>query len=461
MALLKLKAESYRRGIVQSSAVNVTGKVIAFIQQWLIGFYFGSHSDTDLFFFTYNIVLFISYFFLNLTTSVIIPECIKLRNRQGEKVSEGFVNSFILIYCVAGLLLTLSGILWPEELMTRISSFEPDVVAGNIPLIRWCFPLIFLTVFVNLLTEVLASYKYFTMPNLVNAVNSVLAVIFVVVFHDNLGLASVAAGLLAGALINAAIILLMMKKSLKWNFGLFEFFKVKNVFSYGIYAQLGFLVYLAALYVPQYLFSDFSEGSLTAMNYADKIANIPGIFLITQLTNVMAIKFNNLVSEDATSKIATLAEKLLLYVSVGLLLLAVLMSASGNWIVNLLFGMIGMPDTFLSLTSSLLSLMMLYLPVGFAYNIFMRIFNSYSKQNYVLFMQVFTQGLVILLYYLFIPVFGELSFPVLRLLPYSATTLLAILVFGKLCKEFKTRKMFLCYMLIVAVVLGISLWLLH
>ena len=76
-----LKTESYRKGILLSSVFNIGGKSIAFIQQWLIGYFFGTHSSTDIFFFTYNIILFISYFFLNLSTSVLIPESINIRNQ--------------------------------------------------------------------------------------------------------------------------------------------------------------------------------------------------------------------------------------------------------------------------------------------------------------------------------------------------------------------------------------------
>ncbi len=455
-----LKAESYKKGIVQSSAVNVTGKVIAFIQQWLIGFYFGSYSGTDLFFFTYNIILFISYFFLNLTTSVVVPEAIRLRVNKGEDESESLVNSFIVIYGVVGALITILGLFFTEYFFEIISSFPAETIENNVGLIRWCTPLVFLTMFVNLLTEVLASYRFFTMPNFANAVNSVLAVVFVVVFHEEMGLASVVIGLLAGAFINVVVILWMMRKKLGWNFTLFNFEKIKHTFSYGIYAQLGFIVYLIAMYVPQYLFSDFEEGSLTAMNYADKIANIPGIFLITQITNVMAIKFNSLVSNGDVYKIAMLTEKLVIYVSGGLLLLAVVMSVCSDWIVEILFGMTNISGSSLQLTSDLLALMMLYLPVGFSYNMFIRIFNAYSKQKYVLWIQTLTQSSIIVLYYLLIPSLGELSFPVLRLIPYTFAILAVLPLLGRLCPKLRTIRLFVFNVLIVVVVMIPSVWLL-
>ena len=93
--MLLLKTESYRKGVIYSSLFNVTGKSVAFIQQWLIGYYFGMGTASDVFFFTYNIILFLSYFFLNMTTSVLIPEGMKIRNQESDEASRSFFNGFI------------------------------------------------------------------------------------------------------------------------------------------------------------------------------------------------------------------------------------------------------------------------------------------------------------------------------------------------------------------------------
>lgn len=436
-----LKTESYKKGILYSSAFNVGSKTIAFFQQWLIGFYFGSHSETDVFFFTYSIVLYISYFFLNLTTSVLIPEGIKLRNQEGEKSSMTFLNTFILLYGLAGI--AIIGICCSDTsaIFGKISSFSEDVISSNIDLIIWCMPLIYLTIMVNLISEIMASYKFFTVPNMINAINSILGVLFVVLFHNSLGLPSVAIGLIIGSLINIVIIVSMMKKELNWNFSKFCLSRTKAIFTSGLYAQGGFIVYLIALFVPQYFFSQFSEGSLTAMNYADKIVSIPGIFLVTQITNVMAIKYNNLVSNNRLDEVSNVTTKLMTYISGGLFAVAILILIGSNFIVDILFGWGKFTPESLKLTSELLSLMILYLPFGFAYNMFMRIFNSFKKQNYVLWIQALTQGVILILYYLFIPKYGELSFPILRLIPYVLSIFIIIPLFKALCPSIKAGRM--------------------
>ena len=449
MALLR--TESYKKGIIYSSAFNVGGKALAFFQQWLIGYYFGTTSGTDIFFLTYNLVLYVSFFFLNMTTSVLIPEAIKLRNRENDDKSKAFLNTFVYIYGAVGLILVPLLNIDTAGLFSRISSFSHQVIADNLTLIRWATPLVLLNALTLLLTEIMASYKYFTIPNIVNAINSLLAVAFLCLFHNQLGFKAIVVGLLVGSTFNLIVLLAMMHRQLHWNFTAFAFTRIKSVLSSGLYSQLGYIVYLSALFVPQYFFTNFSQGSLTAMNYADKIASIPGIFLITQITNVMAIKYNNLVSLGNSQEVANVTRRLMIYVSGSLFIVAIITSLCSPWIVNILFGFTKFTPEALTLTANLLSLMILILPFSFAYNMLQKIFNSYKKQNLVLIIQTINYGAAMLLYYIFIPRYGELSFPIIRLIPYAATTLISIALLKHYCRQLPSRLIVTIFLAIASV----------
>lgn len=449
-----LKTESYRKGILLSSVFNIGGKSIAFIQQWLIGYFFGTHSSTDIFFFTYNIILFISYFFLNLSTSVLIPESINIRNQENEEKSMAFLNSFILLYGIIGLLLFVIANIRTEHLFCFISSFPIDVVYENVNIIRWCLPLIFLNILLSLMTELLASYKYFTIPNLINVINYLFGVTFIILFHEKLGVSSIVIGLIFGYLINIVIIVWIMRRVLKWSFTVFSFKKIASVCSNGIYAQLGFVVYLLALYVPQYYFTMFPEGSLTAVNYADKITNIPSIFLVAQITNVMAIKFNNLVSQYKYKEVSLLAERLILVVTTGLFFIAISVSICGNWIVELMFSRGKFSSEALMLTSQMLSLMILYLPFGFMYNMYMRIFNSFGQQRKFLWIQVGAQGGTLLLYYFLIPNYGLVGYPISRIISYMFAVFFVLPLFKNICSQVCITRIFI-YQIVLSVFLGL------
>lgn len=449
-----LKPESYRNGIIWSSAFNVCGRSMAFLQHWLVGFYFGTHSDTDVFFFTYNIILFISYFFQNFTIAVLVPKGIDLRIRSSERDSVGFFNGFLAIYTLSGLLLFLLASGFTVTLFSHVSSFSKDILASNIELMRWCLPMVFLNIVICLMTEIMASYKYFTFPNTVNLINSTLGVVFILLFHDVLGLCSVAMGLVLGYVVNLLLLILSMKRLLKWRFFVCSLRKVKTVMSSGFYAQLGYSVYLLALYVPQYLLSRFPEGSLTAVVFADKIVCVPSIFLVSQITNVMAIKFNNLVSSNQFSEVARLVEKLLLTVAFCLFIVAVTVSFTSEWIVNLLFGLSKFSVESLDLTAKMLSMMILNLPFLFIYDLFMRIFNAYQKQKVYAWVQLGTQGLIIALYLLLIPMYGLDSYPPSLALPYVVAAFLVVPLFKRYCPEMRVGRYY-AFLVVFTVVFAV------
>lgn len=449
-----LNPESYRKGILWSSAFNVCGRSVAFVQHWLVGFYFGTFADTDVFFFTYNIILFISYFFLNFTVAVLVPKGINLRVRSSEHDSVGFFNGFLAIYALLGLALFLLAGVFTTPLFSLLSSFPEHVVASNMELIRWCLPIVFLNIVISLMTEIMASYKYFTFPNTVNLINSTLGVVFILLFHDVLGLRSVAMGLVLGYLVNLLILVLSMKRLLKWRFSVCSFSKVKEVMGSGAYSQLGYSMYLVALYVPQYLLSKFPEGSLTAVAFADKMVSVPSIFLVAQITNVMAIKFNNLVSANQFAEVARLAEKLLLSVMTGLFVVAIGISLASEWMVDLLFGMGKFSADSLELTSLMLSMLIMYLPFSFAYNLFMRIFNAYQKQKVYAWVQLATQGLIIALYCWLIPAYGLVGYPLSLALPYITVAYFVVPLFKRYCPEMRVGRYY-AFLVVFTVVFAV------
>ena len=376
-----------------------------------------------------------------------VPKGIDLRIRSSERDSVGFFNGFLAIYTLSGLLLFLLASGFTVTLFSHVSSFSKDILASNIELMRWCLPMVFLNIVICLMTEIMASYKYFTFPNTVNLINSTLGVVFILLFHDVLGF-------VLGYVVNLLLLILSMKRLLKWRFFVCSFRKVKAVMSSGFYAQLGYSVYLLALYVPQYLLSRFPEGSLTAVVFADKIVCVPSIFLVSQITNVMAIKFNNLVSCNQFSEVARLVEKLLLTVAFCLFIVAVTVSFTSEWIVNLLFGLSKFSVESLDLTAKMLSMMILNLPFLFIYDLFMRIFNAYQKQKVYAWVQLATQGLIIALYCWLIPAYGLVGYPLSLALPYITVAYFVVPLFKRYCPEMRVGRYY-AFLVVFTVVFAV------
>ena len=184
------------------------------------------------------------------------------------------------------------------------------------------------------------------------------------------------------------------------------------------------------------------------MNYAEKLSNIPCIFLITQVVNVMAIKFNNLVSANDSKSVSNTIFKLMLYFPAALFGVVIITMALSHWGVDFLFGM-KFSKASIDLTANLLSLMILFLPFNFAYLIFLKVFNAYKKQNIVFWVQTITQCTVLVLYYFLIPKFGEMSFPVLKVIPYALSLFIILPILRKYCPEVSTIKLSIIFLLLI------------
>lgn len=450
-----LQNESYRKGIINSSIFNVIGKSAAFVQQWLIGYYFGVDSGTDMFFFSYNIILFVSFFFLNFTTSVLIPEGMKIRNTEGDETSKKFFNSYIMAYAAIGLVLLLLCNISPTRLLGLISSFPTETIENNITLIRWCIPIIFLNMVVSIISEILVSYKYFTIPNVITLVNYTIGIIFIVAFHDYLSINSIAIGLILGYIANLIIVGQILRKKLNWNFMAYGNSRFRQIAGSAIYSQISHVVYLAALYVPQNIFTSLPAGYLTAINFADKILTIPSIFLVGQITNVMAVKINNLVSFGDMRELSRLAEKLLIVITTMLLLAALLISFLSDWIVKVLFSLWNYDPELMSVTSRMLSTLILYLPFSYAFSILTKFFNAFKKQNKFFYLQTCLQLLTISLYIYCIPQYGIYVYPSCRIVTYIIAILCAIPLIKSFFREMRTRYTIIALLLISSITIAI------
>lgn len=449
MALLR--SESYKSGVIFSSVFNVLGKLMAFVQQWMIVYYFGSSLSTDLFFFTYNIVLYVGFFFQNFTTSVLVPEGVKIRVAEGDGRSQQFLNSYMFLFGWVSLGVLLVGMSNVHGIFYHLSSYSTEVVDANIAMICWCLPILLLNVVVSVMTEILVSYKYFTMPYMVSLVNYILGVLFVIFFHDRWGLDSVAIGLIVGYVANIFIVGIFMKRELHWSFFTRYEFRFRSILRSGLFSQLGQVVYLVSLYVPQMIFTSFPEGTLTAVNFADKILFIPAIFLVAQITSVMSVKVYNLVAIGDKVELSRLIERIMVLVTLGLLLCAVFISFLSEWMIDLIFYFGNYDASSKEITSHVLSLVIFYLPFSFMFSFYTKVFNAFKKQDLLFYLQLGSWGLMIVMYLMVIPEFGLYSYPLCRIAPAMLVGILCPIVLHRFFPELHSSR--LIFYTVVAIIM--------
>lgn len=292
-----IKAESYTKGMVLSVIFNIISKGILFLLTIIIARYFGSNIKTDIYFFVFAAMILFSGLINNMDTAVLIPESMRLRVKEGDEKAAAFLNYFLLIYVIIGLLFTVMMYFFGATVFGLISKFsEADMRTYHNYF--WLGSLFFIfMVLTNLINAILTSLKYFTIPMLISSINSIVVIAAIFLFKANYDVLSIFIGGLMAYTINLIILLVVLKTIAGWHFNMGASGLTKKIGRDILYAGLGQVTTVAGSMLPLYLLSGFGSGVISVMNYGKNIADIPNTLLTSQLANVSGIKLNEQVAQ--------------------------------------------------------------------------------------------------------------------------------------------------------------------
>jgi putative peptidoglycan lipid II flippase len=287
-----IKAESYKKGMALSVLFNIISKGILFLLTIIIARYFGSDIKTDIYFFVFTSMILFSAFVSSIDTAVLIPESMRLRAKEGDAKAMGFLNYFLMIYFIIGVLFTVMMYFFGTTVFARISKFA----AADIEKYHnyfWMGSLFFIFhVLTNYLNNILTSLKYFSLPMLISSVKSCVVIVCIFLLKEKYDVLSVIIGGLISYAINLLIQIYILYKITGWRFNLKKPAIPKIIWSNIFYAELGQITTVASSMFPLYLLSGFGSGIISVMNYGKNIADIPNTLITAQFTNVAGIKLN-------------------------------------------------------------------------------------------------------------------------------------------------------------------------
>ena len=291
-----IKAESYKRGMLLSVVFNIISKGILFLLTIIIARYFGSNIKTDIYFFVFATMILFSGFINSIDTAVLIPESMRLRQHGGDAAAMGFLNFFLLIYFIIGVVFTVAMYFFGTAVFAAISKFaEADIETYRNYF--WIGSLFFIFhVLTNYLNTVLTSLKYFSLPMLISSIKSCIVIACIFLLRAGYDVLAVFYGGLISYGVNLLLQLYVLKRVAGWNFSFKTIAVRRSVWNNVLYAELGQLTTVASSMLPLYLLSGFGSGIISLMNYGKNIADIPNTLVTAQFANVSGIKLNEQVA---------------------------------------------------------------------------------------------------------------------------------------------------------------------
>jgi putative peptidoglycan lipid II flippase len=409
---MPLKVESFRKGIIISTVFNVINKGLVFLTSLIVAYYFGTQLKMDIYFYAYNTILILSAFMTSLNGTVLIPESMRLRVQIGEKESVQFLNFFFFLYGLVTLLICLVFLINPVEAFTAVSGFQKKELHDQVNILLLAIPLFFLIPLVNLLTDILTSYRYFSIPMIAGIVNGVFSILFLLIFHGMLDVLSLLTGLLLSYSLNLVLLVTLMKRRLSWRFN-FKWLKLeKRIWQNIVFAQAGNITSSLSSYAPLYLLSGFNTGIITSLNFAQQISSLPTNLITNQFSAVAGIKFNELYTKrdfGEINKIFLATANFLIFILVPLSGIFFIFSSE---IVSVLLERGAFGKTGVAFTSTFLQYLGFLLPMLVVNTLFARLFMASHKIIESFWYQIVFNVVLIFAMYIAIHKFGFIGFPV-------------------------------------------------
>lgn len=230
--------------------------------------------------------------------AVLIPESMRIREKEGAAPAMFFLNYFFRIYTAIGVAFVVIMYFFGTTIFGLISKFsEADILLYKnyflIGSLYFLFQII--TSYIN---NILTSLKFFTVPMIISGINSCIIIVGIILLQNQFNVLSVLISGVVAYAINCVFLLFMLKKAANWNFsGIIKGIK-KKVWSNILFTELGQFATLASSYFPLYLLSGFGSGIISSMSYGKNIADIPNTLVTSQLSNVSGIKLNEQIARN-------------------------------------------------------------------------------------------------------------------------------------------------------------------
>jgi len=412
MRLSFIKIESFRHGIVFSSLFNFVAKGLVFLQGLVIAYYFGAQSNTDVYFYCFSTITLAAVFINTLDSSVIVPEAMRLAESEGNRSAMRFLNFFIFLYIIGGVVATALFYISPVNIILFTSQFDAAKLREAREILLLSIPLFALIIVTNLLANILASYKYFTMPMMVSAINGIFALVSLIFLHNQFGISSLLIGTITAYVLNLCFLFYVMRKQLSWTFS-FQWVRLSTKTRWNILmAQIGNFTSAFSNYAPFYLLSSFGPGVLTALTYGQKTAEIPQQLINLQFSAVAGIKFNELHARGDFASMDSVFYRSAGFLFAVLFPMTSFMFVYSGEIISILFKHGVFTDEDVETSGVFLKYFALVLPFYVTNNLIARLFMAAQKIMQSFWYQVTFNGVLTLAYFLIVKYIGYTGLPI-------------------------------------------------
>lgn len=219
MNLQNSSPSTFGRKVLKGAAIvgffTLIGKAMGLVQKQFIAHYFGTGQEADAFIFAFGGFL---YLFLTVPQNLLspmLPLFMERREKEGEEAAWKFAGTIGRLLLILTSIAVALGVLFAPPLLRVICSFkDEETYLLTVKLSRVMLPAVLLMSLFYFGTLLHNSYKRFAIPAFGDTTNKFMLLLVLFLFHQALGIRSLAVGVLVGALAALSIQIWGFRKQL-------------------------------------------------------------------------------------------------------------------------------------------------------------------------------------------------------------------------------------------------------
>jgi putative peptidoglycan lipid II flippase len=292
---------------------SVLSLLFNFLVSILIAKYFGAQGKTDAFFMAMSIPdMVLKIFQLGTISIIFVPIFTEYLVKNKENEAWDFVNivlNFIMFLFVPLILICI--IFAPQIVSLIAPGFDVITKILTIKLARILFPNFFLILLSGILISIFTSYKEFTLTAITQALRPVLVILLLFFSYRTIGIFSLGFGnVFASLSIITILVFALFKKGFRYKFTTdFNHPEFRAMLILVVPFIFQAIVAQSSTIINNIIISFLGKGSLSYLNYADKIVGAFSVFLFTGLPLVIFPVFAEEITIGNINKLKNLALK--------------------------------------------------------------------------------------------------------------------------------------------------------
>jgi putative peptidoglycan lipid II flippase len=284
---------SSRKRIAQATFVvvllNVVSKLCGFVREQMIAVFFGATAQTDAYVMANRIPTIVTGFLSGPLSIAFLPVFASYLAKGDKKAAARVTSSVVTISTLLMLAVSAAAIVPAPALVKLIApGFSGATLDSAVLLTRIFFPAMVLPLIAAYAKQVLNTYDEFTVPAVAPVLQNLVIIAAVSLFGPVLGVKALAGGVVAGYAANLLIQIPAWRKKGSWpSFSLRLDESTRKVFALSVPLVAGNLFSQVYLLVEVNLASHLPAGSIAALNFADRMRQVPVGLFVTAVTTVI------------------------------------------------------------------------------------------------------------------------------------------------------------------------------